>query len=83
MFKYNLGKLLCKNCQVGFDSWWQKNSLWKNLKTCNCGISILNINNSYRTISCNICSECNPPKVVTLKNIAENNTFINIKAVYN
>jgi len=72
-----------KNCQVGFDSWWQKNSLWKNLKTCNCGISILNINNSYRTLSCNICSECNPPKVVTLKNIAENNTFINIKAIYN
>jgi len=71
-----------KNCQVGFDSWCQKNSLWKNLCTCNCGISILNINNSQRTVSCNICSECNPPKVVTLDNKAENNEFINIKAIY-
>lgn len=72
-----------KNCQVGFDSWWQKNSNWKNLYICKCGISILNINNSQRTVSCNICSECNPPQVVTLNNKAENNHFKNIKAVYN
>jgi len=76
-------KCYAENCQVGFDSWWQKNSLWTNLCTFKCGISILNMNNSQRTVSCNTCSECNPPKVITLDNVAKNNVFNNIKATYN
>ena len=75
-------KCCAKKCQVGFDSWWQKNSLWKNNISCDCGISILNLNNSQRTVSCNLCSECNPPIIVTLDNVAKNNKFINNNAFY-
>lgn len=75
-------KCSAKNCQVGFDSWYHIDSTWKNICTCNCGISILNLNNSQRTLSCNPCSECNPPITRTIDNIAKNNKFINIKAKY-
>ncbi len=76
-----------KNCktydsQVGFDTWFHIDSLWKDIEVYNCKIPILIETNGKRTISCNPCSECNPPIVVTLDNVAENNSFINPK-VYN
>ena len=70
------------NCQVGFDSWYHIDSVWKKICACCCGISVLNLNNSQRTISCNACSECNPPIVITLTNVAKGNKFINVKATY-
>jgi hypothetical protein len=76
-----------KNCQVGFDSWYHKNSVWENiLSDCN-KIPVLNQPNAKRTLSGNPCSECGcsqtgcypNPLVVTLTNVADNNTFTNVK----
>ena len=75
-------KCCAKNCQVGFDSWYHIDSTWKNIGTCCCGISVLNLNKSQRTLSCNPCSECNPPVVETLTNVAKGNKFMNVKAKY-
>ena len=66
------------NCQVGFDSWYHINSLWKNVTTRNCIICILKNVRKKRTLYCNQCSECNPPKTTTLKNVAKGNRFENI-----
>lgn len=79
-----------KRCQVGFDSWFHIDSVWKNIYSkCN-GIAVLDLNHSQRTLSCNPCSECGclqagcypTPTTVTLENVARNNTFTNVKAKY-
>jgi hypothetical protein len=69
-------------CQVGFDSWWLQNSLWQNIHIYNCGIPFMNILNSQRTVSCNLCSNCDPPVLTILYNEAKNNQFQNIKTYY-
>jgi len=75
-------KCCAKKCQVGFDSWYHIDSKWNNICCCDCGIAVLNLNNSQRTLSCNPCSECNPPITKTLDNVAKNNKFMNVKAKY-
>lgn len=65
-------------CQVGFDSWYHIDSVWRSINSdCN-EIPILNQPNSQRTISCDPCSECNPPQIVTITNVAANNIFIDV-----
>ena len=65
-------------CQVGFDSWYHIDSVWRSI-TSDCNeIPILNLPNSQRTISCDPCSECNPPQEVTITNVAANNIFIDV-----
>lgn len=79
-----------KRCQVGFDSWFHIASVWKDIySNCN-GISVLDLNNSQRTISCNACSECGclqtgcypTPLTVTIDNVATSNIFLNVRAKY-
>src|SRR5207237_9017216 len=74
----------CKatNCQVGFDTWYHTNSFWNEIKTICCGVSILNLIGSLRTMTCDLCSECDPPMSITLRNLSQNNKFRRIKAVY-
>jgi hypothetical protein len=70
----------CKaeNCQVGFDTWFHQNALWSNIiSKCN-DIAVLNEPSSQRTLSCNPCSECNPPLTVTIDNVASGNVFGNV-----
>lgn len=77
-------------CQVGFDSFYHIDSVWKNIFSNGNGISVLNLNHSQRTVSCNPCSECGckqagcypEPTVTTIENVAKNNTFLNVKAKY-
>lgn len=73
---------IAKKCQVGFDTWYHINSSWKNICSCCCGISVLNLLNSQRTLSCTPCSECNPPIIATLTNVANNNKFAGVKSKY-
>ena len=79
-----------KECQVGFDSFFHIDSVWEDLISEKNGISVLNLNQSKRTLSCDACSECGclqvgcypTPREVTIDNIAENNRFSHIKALY-
>lgn len=81
---------IAKKCQVGFDSWFHIDSVWKDIySNCN-GISILDLTHSQRTISCNPCSECGclqtgcypAPTTITIDNVANNNRFYNVKTKY-
>lgn len=81
---------IAERCQVGFDSWFHIDSVWDNIfSNCN-GISVLDLNHSQRTLSCNACSECGclqagcypEPTTVTIDNVAKNNIFLNVKAKY-
>ena len=71
----------CKavDCQVGFDSWDHVNSLWYGVSTKDCKQSIRIEPYEKRTLSCDACSECNPPIEVTLTNIAVGNKFVKSK----
>lgn len=79
-----------KHCQVGFDSWFHIDSVWKEIRSICNGISVLDLNHSQRTYSCNPCSECGclqpgcypEPVTVTIDNVAENNKFSDVKAHY-
>ncbi len=79
-----------KGCQVGFDSWFHIDSAWKDIHSICNGISVLDLNHSQRTFSCNACSECGclqtgcypNPVTVTVSNVAKNNTFSNVKSKY-
>lgn len=79
-----------KRCQVGFDSWFHINSLWEDIHSICNGISVLDLNHSQRTLSCNPCSECGclqtgcypTPTTITIENVAKNNKFKNVKAKY-
>lgn len=72
-------KCIAKNCQIGFDSWFHIDSLWKNIISCNCTIGLLDDSTEKRTISCNACSECIPDITITLDNVANNNTFEDVE----
>lgn len=76
-----------KKCQVGFDTWFHIDSLWDHIFSDKNVIPILNLVSSQRTLSCNACSECGctaegcypEPITVTIDNVAQNNTFIDVK----
>lgn len=80
-------KCTAKYCQVGFDSWFHINSVWKDIYSkCN-GIDILNLDDTaQRTLSCDPCSECGctfpgcypNPLTITITNVASNNTFVDV-----
>ena len=63
------------DCQVGFDTWNHVDSVWTNVSYTNCDIDVLVEPGGTRTVSCNPCSECNPPITVTLTNMAAGNLF--------
>lgn len=66
---------LAIKCSIGFDTFNHINSVWENAK-CKCCNICVKKNNGPRILSCNPCSECNPPIVITIKNSASNNKFI-------
>jgi hypothetical protein len=63
------------SCQVGFDTWDHINSKWDNVSYENCDIKILVEPQGSRTLSGNPCSECNPPIVIVITNVAYGNKF--------
>ncbi len=76
---------IAKHCQVGFDSWFHINSIWERVVSIKNDIAILNLgDDAQRTLSCEPCSECGctfpscfpTPYVVTVNNVAQNNTFL-------
>lgn len=62
-------------CQVGFDTWYHVDSVWENITAMECEIPILVQPDGKRILSCNKCSECDPPMSVTLTNIAKGNVY--------
>ena len=66
---------LARNCQVGFDTWYHVDSTWSSVRYDDCGINILIQPGESRTPTANPAPECNPPVSVTLRNIAQGNTF--------
>lgn len=75
---------VAKDCQVGFDSWFHINSVWDQVVSVDNEIAILDQGpEAQRTLSCSPCSECGctqigcfpTPYVVTVNNVAANNTF--------
>ncbi|HTR88202.1 MAG TPA: right-handed parallel beta-helix repeat-containing protein [Reyranella sp.] len=63
------------DCQVGFDTWFHVGSTWTKVSYTNCDIDILVQPGASRTLSANPCSECNPPLVVAITNIASGNKY--------
>lgn len=63
------------DCQVGFDTWYHVNSTWTDISCTNCGINILVEPGARRTLSCDPCSECNPPITAVITNIASGNKY--------
>lgn len=81
-------KCTAKHCQVGFDSWFHIDSIWKNIVSKHNDIPILNLDDTaQRTLSCDPCSECGctfvgcypNPFVITITNVARNNVFKDVK----
>jgi len=75
---------IAKYCQVGFDSWFHIDSVWDRVVSIKNDIAILNLgDDAQRTLSCGPCSQCGctfltcfpTPYVVTVNNVAQNNTF--------
>jgi len=73
-----------KHCQVGFDSWFHIDSVWDKVTSIENDIAILNLgDDAQRILSCGPCSECGctfitcfpTPYIVTVNNVAQNNTF--------
>jgi len=64
-----------RDCQVGFDTWNHVDSVWTDVSCTNCDIDILVEPGGTRTLSCNPCSECNPPITVVITNMASGNIF--------
>ena len=79
IYSNNIKYINCSsyNCQVGFDTWNHIDSSWTNILSNNCDENILIQTNGSRTLSCNCCSECNPPLYVVLFNNASNNIINN------
>ena len=68
-----------RNCQVGFDTWFHTDSVWKNIGAVECPIFILiQPPGAVRTFSMDRCSESPDGKYqeVTLRNIAKNITYL-------
>lgn len=63
------------DCQVGFDTWYHVDSRWTNVSYASCEIGILVEPEGTRTLSCDACSECDPPITVVLTNIARGNVY--------
>lgn len=66
-------------CQVGFDTWMHTNSLFYKGKILCCDEYISYEPNGTRILSCNQCSECNPPIITTITNNISNNKFVDNK----
>jgi hypothetical protein len=64
-----------RDCQVGFDTWNHVDSMWTDVSCTNCDIDILVEPGGTRTLSGNPCSECNPPLIATITNMASGNIF--------
>lgn len=62
-------------CQVGFDTWFHVNSRWSDVGCARCGINGLVEPGGQRTVSCNPCSECDPPIEAVITNFAGGNTY--------
>lgn len=62
-------------CQVGFDTWYHVDSIWTDVHHATSTIGILVQPDAKRTLSANPASECNPPVVITLTNIATGNVY--------
>jgi hypothetical protein len=79
IYSYNINytKCISYNCQTGFDTWNHIESTWKDITSYNCDNNILIQTNGSRSISCNCCSECNPPINIVLFNNASNNIINN------
>ena len=67
------------SCQVAFDTFNHINSVWKNITSTNSGVCLLVNPGSIRTLSCNPCSECNPPINYVAVNVATGNQYSNVK----
>lgn len=74
-----------KRCQVGFDSWFHIDSVWKRISSkCNDIDILIQDDSAQRTLSCDACSECGctftgcypNPFSITINNVAQNNTFL-------
>jgi hypothetical protein len=68
-----------RNCQLGFDTWFHIDSVWKNVSASDCPIFILiQPLGTTRTLSMDKCSESPDGKYqeVTLHNIAKNITYL-------
>jgi hypothetical protein len=63
------------DCQVGFDTWFHIDSTWTDISCTNCGITVLVEPGASRTLSCDPCSECNPPITAVITNIASGNSY--------
>lgn len=80
---------IAKQCQVGFDTWFHIDSVWDHIVSICNGIAVLIQPDTQRTLSCNPCSECGclqpgcypEPRVVTISNVATNNTILDVKEI--
>jgi len=78
---------VAKKCQLGFDSFFHLDSVWKNIHSDGNEIPVLNDSHDQRTVSCDPCSECGclqigcapAPFAVTILNIAQNNKFEHVQ----
>jgi len=74
-YRVEYGGCSASDCQVGFDTWNHVDSVWTDVSYTNCGIDILVEPGGTRTLSCNPCSECDPPISVTITNMASGNIY--------
>ena len=74
-YKVEYNDCSADHCEVGFDTWFHVDSKWIGPSYTNCGTDILVQPGGKRTLSCNPCSECDPPISVTITNIASGNTY--------
>jgi hypothetical protein len=66
------------NCQLGFDTWYHTNSVWKGVTAPGCAEFILvQAALTARTLSMDKCSELPSgyPSKITLYNLASNNQY--------
>lgn len=80
-------KCTAKNCQIGFDTWYHINCVWDHIVANNCQIPILDPGHVSRVLMGDACSEagCSPDGglvVVTLNNVAHDNTFLHTKVKF-
>ena len=82
---------LYKNCtsktsQVGFDTWFQINSIWEDNTSIQDNITFLNMKDNYRIFYGDDCSECPYPLYphnysIVVKNVSEGNKNKNFKII--
>jgi hypothetical protein len=74
----NYSECKSKKCQVGFDTFNHISSSWSNIKISECKKGFLIEPSSVRILSCNPCSECNPPINYIAVNVMSDNTYNNV-----